>query len=151
VGFDESPIESIKTKATILTESAFTARYPSKKIPRKAKEEYGKTFICRRGCNLGTTTYTEEFNWEHIKHTTEEDVLELWERLKSETKSRRGRKPGQKVAKRKREDYISDVEAGDNYHDDVIETPRKKNKHSTVSTPRKPRTPSKLLTPSHKR
>jgi origin recognition complex subunit 1 len=150
VGIDESPIEAIKCKAIILTEKAFNSRFPAKKISRQDKEEYNRTFICRRGCNTGTTTYTEELNWDEIEHKTDEDIEKLIQKLTSETVSRkRGRKPGFKVVKRKKEDYLS--EEDEDFEDDIIKTPRKKQKHSAITTPRKPKTPTKLLTPSHKR
>jgi origin recognition complex subunit 1 len=149
VGVDESPIESIKAKANIVTERDFKSRFPTKNIPRKDKEEFNRTFLCRRGCDTGSTTYTEEFNWNDLDHNSAEHVENLLEKLKSETVSRkRGRQPGFKL-KRKKEDYINEEEEEE--YDDVVRTPRKKQKHSTVTTPRKPRTPSKLLTPSHKR
>jgi origin recognition complex subunit 1 len=126
-----------------MSEKAFKAKYPTGKIPKRSKA-YGKTFICRRGCNTRTTTYTEEFIWEDIFHGTEDDVEELRARLKAETTAtrRRGAKKHVKV------ELDFEQSAGE---DEELETPRKKQKFSTTSTPRKPRTPSKLLTPSHKR
>lgn len=125
-----------------MSDRAFHAKYPSGKIPRKSKE-YGKTFICRRGCNTRTATYTEEFIWEDIYHGTEEDVLALIDRLKSDTKATRKRRKDARAT------------GDDNFDvDDIGEepvTPRKRQKTSVVSTPRKPRTPSKLVTPGHKR
>ena len=121
---------------------AFYARYPSGKIPRKSKE-FGKTFICRRGCNTRTATYTEEFTWEDIFHGTEEDVMAMIDLLKSDTKATRKRR---KDAMATDEDGFLDDEAGEE-----PATPRKRQKASMTSTPRKPRTPSKLVTPGHKR
>ncbi|TVY37714.1 Origin recognition complex subunit [Lachnellula subtilissima] len=142
-GWDESPLESIIEKATILTESEFAAKFPKGTIPRKSVY-FGKVFVCRRGCNLKSTTYSEEFSWKDIAHDTEDDVIRLVERLEYETKATK--KP--RLDKRKRGDDEFDFKdkAGDEPG-----TPRKKHKTFTVSTPRKPRTPSKLLTPSHKR
>jgi origin recognition complex subunit 1 len=120
----------------------FHARHPSGKIPRKSKE-YGKTFICRRGCNTRTATYTEEFVWEDTYHGTEEDVATLIDRLKSDTRATRKRRKDTKTT------------GDDNFEDDDIgeepATPRKRQKTSAVSTPRKARTPAKLVTPGHKR
>lgn len=93
---------------------------------------------------MKSTTYTEEFSWNDIAHDTEDDVIQLIEKLQSETKATR--KP--RSEKRKRED--DDFEARDEA-DEEFGTPRKKHKTSTMTTPRKSRTPSKLLTPSHKR
>jgi origin recognition complex subunit 1 len=125
-----------------MSDKAFYSRYPSGKIPRKSKE-YGKTFICRRGCNTRTTTYTEEFTWEEIFHGTEEDVTALIDLLKSDTRATRKRR---KDARNTDEDGFQDDGAGE----EPI-TPRKRQKTSITSTPRKPRTPSKLVTPGHKR
>jgi origin recognition complex subunit 1 len=136
-------LESINGKAIIMSDKAFNAKYPSGKVPRKSKG-YGKTFICRRGCNTRTATYTEEFVWEDIYHGTEEEVEALIERIKRDTKATRKR---QKATKPTGDD---EFHAQDTF-DDEPGTPRKRQKTSTVSTPRKPRTPSKLMTPSHKR
>lgn len=125
-----------------MSEKAFNKKYPTGKIPKRSRD-YGKTFICRRGCNTKTTTYTEEFIWEDIFRGTEADVEDLAERVKAETTATRKR--GRKRMKVKVDFQDSDVE------DEEVETPRKKQKISAVSTPRKTRTPSKLLTPSHKR
>jgi origin recognition complex subunit 1 len=138
---DFNPIESINGKAVIMSKKMFDKKYPTGKIQKKAKG-YGKTFICRRGCNTRNATYTEEFIWEDIYHGTAEDVERLTERLKAETTLTR------KSGGRKRIKVEAEFEESDNELEQ--ETPRKKRKTSTVSTPRKPRTPSKLLTPSHK-
>ncbi|TVY45248.1 Origin recognition complex subunit [Lachnellula occidentalis] len=142
-GWDESPLDSIIDKATILTESEFATRFPKGTIPRKSID-FGKVFVCRRGCNLKSTTYSEEFSWKDIAHDTEDDVIRLMERLESETKATKK----SRLDKRKRGEDEFDLknEAGDE-----LGTPKKKHKTFAVSTPRKPRTPSKLLTPSHKR
>jgi origin recognition complex subunit 1 len=125
-----------------MSEKAFNAKHPTGRIPKKSKS-YGKTFVCRRGCNTRTATYTEEFKWEDIFHGTDEDVAQLIDRLKAETTATRKRGAG------KRTKVEVDFEDSD-VEDNEVETPRKKQK-TTVSTPRKARTPSKLLTPSHKR
>ncbi|EKD16003.1 origin recognition complex subunit 1 [Drepanopeziza brunnea f. sp. 'multigermtubi' MB_m1] len=143
---DINPLESINGTAYLLSEKAFNMKYPTGKISKRDKE-YGKTYICRRGCDTRTATYTKEFEWETIKHSTEEEVVQLHDRIKSETKSTVKKRRGQK---RKMED---DDFGGDLTHDEdgKVETPRKKQKFSSVTTPRKPRTPSKLLTPSHRK
>ncbi len=129
-----------------MSEKAFNAKYTNGKIPRKARG-FGKTFVCRRGCNTRTATYTEEFIWEDVYDGTEEGLTRLRERIENDTTATRKKRPG----KRK----IADDEfAGENGGDSDVElqTPRKKQKFSSaVSTPRKMRTPSKLVTPSHKR
>ena len=135
-------MDSIDGKAIVLSQADFLARHPTGKIPRKSKE-YAKTFVCRRGCNTRTSTYTQEFKWEDIHHGTEEEVQLLIDRLESDTGSKKKR-PQKRI--KEEEDF-----AGNFGDDDEVETPRKKQKTSAVSTPRKVRTPSKLLTPSHRR
>ena len=126
----------------ILSQTELLARYPTGKIPRKSKQ-YGKTFVCRRGCNTRTSTYTDEFKWEDIHHGTEEEVQQLIDQLELDTGSKKKRPP-----KRVKEE---ETFAGEFGEDEKKETPRKRQKTSAVSTPQKVRTPSKLLTPSHKR
>lgn len=65
-------------------------RYPSGKVPRTSKD-YGKIFVCRRGCNTRTATYTDEFEWESIYRGIE-DLDSLVERVKTQTKGTRKRK-----------------------------------------------------------
>ena len=60
------------------------SKYPSGKIPRSSAE-YGKSFICRRGCNTRTATYTEEFVWEEI-YQGAGSIDQLRERIASDTK-----------------------------------------------------------------
>lgn len=130
----------------MMSEKAFNSKYPNGKIPRKAKG-YGKTFVCRRGCNARTSTYTEEFKWEDVYDGTEESLCKLRERLENDTTATRRKRPQKrKIA----DDEFAGVDVADS--DLEQETPRKKQKFSSAaSTPRKIRTPSKLLTPSHKR
>ena len=144
--YDENPLESINGTAIIMSEKAFNAKYSNGKIPRKSKG-YGKTFICRRGCNTRTSTYTEEFKWDDIYNGTEESLTKLIRRLENDTTATRKKRPEKrKIA----DDEFRGVDVADS--DLEQETPRKKQKFSSVaSTPRKIRTPSKLLTPSHKR
>lgn len=122
---------------------SFLAKHPNGRISRSSRD-FGKTFFCRRGCNTRTATYTEEFDWKEIYHGTEEDILKLIERVKSETKATR-KKRGERKYTQHEDDF---VEADDH---DITETPRKRQKTTTARTPTKARTPSKLLTPSHKR
>ncbi|KAH8665847.1 P-loop containing nucleoside triphosphate hydrolase protein [Tricladium varicosporioides] len=152
-GCDESPINAIIDKATILSENRFKARFPKGIIPRKSKD-FGNTYLCRRGCNIGTLIYTDEYTWEEILHSDKEEVLQLNERLVLETEPEIKRRKREK--RQRKDDHFEDLDEEQEYDEDVHEdagmgTPRKKRKTSIVSTPRKPRTPSKLLTPSHKR
>jgi origin recognition complex subunit 1 len=144
-GTDLNPLASINDVATIMSEQVFNKKYPTGKIPRKSKD-FGRTFICRRGCNTQSATYTEEFIWEDVQRKTEEDIDELVNWIESATKSAKKRKA---VKRTKADDDFTGGPIDDEELE--LETPRKKQKHSDVSTPRKIRTPSKLLTPSHKR
>jgi origin recognition complex subunit 1 len=129
-----------------MSEKAFNATYPNGKIPRKAKG-FGKTFICRRGCNTRTSTYTEEFKWEDVYDSTEDGLNKLMQRLENDTMATRKKRPGKRR-------IADDDFTGEHVRDSDLEqeTPRKKQKFSSAaSTPRKIKTPSKLLTPSHKR
>ncbi|TAQ89436.1 hypothetical protein B7494_g2209 [Chlorociboria aeruginascens] len=139
--FDYLPLETIDGKATIMSAKAFIAKYPTGKIPKKSSS-LGPIYVCRRGCNSRTGTYTHEFIWEDI-YNGPKDIHTLVEMVDNETKTRKKRKTLNR--NREEDDYV----AGEDI--DIMETPRKKQKTYTVTTPRKPRTPSKLLTPSHKR
>ena len=130
-----------------MSEKTFKLKYPKGAIPKKSKD-YGKTFICRRGINTKTSTYTDEIVWEDIRHNTEEEVNQLMDFLESATKSTRKRKFEKRT---KGDDDFKGGVVDDDELEQELGTPRKKKKTSAVSTPRKPRTPSKLLTPSHKR
>ena len=84
---DVNLLASINGKATVLSYQAFLKRYPSGKISRSSKD-FGKTFVCRRGCNTRTATYTDEFVWEDI-YQRADDITGLIKRVKSQTKATR--------------------------------------------------------------
>lgn len=88
--WDVNPLSSINGRALVMSEEAFRAKYPSGKVPRTAKE-FGKVFICRRGCNTRTTTYTDAFVWEEI-YRSAADILSLVERVRKQTKATRKRR-----------------------------------------------------------
>ena len=88
--WDVNPLASINGKASIVSSSVFDARYPSGKIPRTSKD-YGKMFVCRRGCNTRTATYTDEFDWKEI-YGGAQDIDSLVRLVKSQTKATRKRK-----------------------------------------------------------
>lgn len=133
-----------------MSEKAFKSQYPKGTIPRQSKA-HGTTFVCRRGLNLKTSLYTEPMIWEDVSHGTAEEVHQLIDFLEKPTKVVRKRKFDNIVKKDDNftggfvEEEDSDAEAGINI------TPRKKRKNTTLGTPRKIKTPSKLLTPRHKR
>ncbi|KAL8712257.1 MAG: hypothetical protein Q9220_003408 [cf. Caloplaca sp. 1 TL-2023] len=144
--WDVNPLTSINGKATIVSPEVFKAKYPSGRVPRSSKD-YGKIFVCRRGCNTRTATYTDEFVWEKVYHGAE-DLLDLGDYVKSQTKATRKRK-------RDRDDPAFDYDPAKDASAAEPRTPSKKAKFSTPNaTPTKTpkRTPSKqYLTPSHKR
>lgn len=143
---DKNALESINGAAFIMSEAAFNKKYPNGKIPKGAKE-YGKTFVCRRGVDPRRAQYTEEFVWEDIRHSNEEEMEHLIHRMEMET----GCKKKRASTKRKKADTDFSVHhIGEDDDEDGVSTPRKKQKTINHITPRKPRTPSKL-TPSHKR
>src|SRR3982074_2009586 len=109
---------------------AYLAKYPTGNIPRNSKD-FGKTFICRRGCNTRTATYTAEFIWEDIFRGTDEDVANLIQRVQNETKATRRKREDRPFS-----DEVEDFLAGDD-QDDTYRTPKKKRKTSRVSTPSK--------------
>lgn len=88
--WDLNPLTSINGKASVVSPRTYQSLYPSGKVPRSSKD-YGKIFICRRGCNTRTATYTDEFVWEDI-YKRFEDLDALVERVQSQTKSTRKRK-----------------------------------------------------------
>ncbi|KAL8975081.1 MAG: hypothetical protein Q9197_000688 [Variospora fuerteventurae] len=143
--WDVNPLASINGKATIVSADAFRQKYPSGKVPRSSKD-YGKIFICRRGCNTRTATYTEEFIWEDIYHGGQ-DLLDLIDQVKSQTKATRKRKHGA-------DDPAVDYDPKKDVPNHQPHTPRKKARTTSTTTPTKTpkRTPSKQhLTPSNKR
>ncbi|KAL8703373.1 MAG: hypothetical protein Q9201_003429 [Fulgogasparrea decipioides] len=143
--WDVNPLASINGKATVVSIEAFRAKYPSGKVPRNSKD-YGKIFICRRGCATRTATYTDEFVWEDKYHGAE-DLLDLIDYVKSQTKATRKRKRGA-------DDPALEYDPTNNISAAEPRTPSKKRKFSSTSTPTKTpkRTPSKQhLTPSNKR
>jgi len=142
--WDFNPLASINGKASINSPAEYLKKHPSGNITRSSRG-HGKTFICRRGCNTRTATYTDEFIWEDIFDGSELAIHNLIQRVKSETKATRKRRfPQHKLD--------TDTEfMGPMHNDEILATPRKKQKTSTLVTPRKLKTPSKLTTPSHKR
>ncbi|OAA39668.1 Origin recognition complex, subunit 1 [Metarhizium rileyi] len=88
--WDINPLASINGKAKVMSLEAFLSKYPSGKIPRQSKD-FGKTFVCRRGCNTRTATYTEEFIWEEL-YSSVDDMFKLIDFIEKNTKAVRGRR-----------------------------------------------------------
>ena len=143
--WDINALSSINGRASIVSAATFRSWYPSGRVPRSSKE-YGKIFICRRGCNTRTATYTDEFNWEDI-YNSADDILPLIERVQTQTKATRKRKRGVDANEDPADDWDPSNEP------DEPRTPNKKRKFLQASTPssKAKRTPQKLVTPTHRR
>lgn len=116
---------------------------------KKSSKDYGKIFVCRRGCNTRTTTYTPEFKWEDV-YSGADDIPSLIELVESQTKATR---KGPSRPKRQQED-LEDFVIPDSEDDGAPKTPRKRRKLNDATTPtstRKSPAARKFLTPSHKR
>lgn len=85
--WDVNSLASINGKAKVMSLDKFLARHPSGKIPRNSSE-YGKTFVCRRGCNTRTATYTNEFLWEDI-YSGADHLFNLMDMIEKNTKATR--------------------------------------------------------------
>ncbi|KAF1989472.1 P-loop containing nucleoside triphosphate hydrolase protein [Aulographum hederae CBS 113979] len=143
--WDDNPLASINGRAVVMSPDAFAEKYPSGKVPRNSRD-YGKVFLCRRGCNTRTATYTEEFVWEDV-YRDYDDIDSLIDLVKSQTKATRKRK-----ANTKEEKDLDDFVEGEEDEDGAPQTPKKRRKLN-ASTPSKKNdlTPRKFLTPTHKR
>ncbi|KAI1079394.1 P-loop containing nucleoside triphosphate hydrolase protein [Whalleya microplaca] len=139
---DVNPLISINGKAAVMSHQEFLRKYPNGRVPRTSSF-YNKTFVCRRGCNTRTATYTDEFVWEDIYTGEEGDTTALLELIQRGTKSTRKR--------RNRDDPSMDVAYDDAHQgpdeeyasDDVV--------HRTVATPRKRQKTSRIVTPSNRK
>lgn len=146
--FDENPLESINGTAIILSLEEFQKRYPTGQ-PKKSSKDFGKVFICRRGCNTRTATYTPEFKWEDV-YKGVDDIQSLVELVRDQTKASRG---GGSRAKKRQQD-LDEFVIPDSDDDGAPKTPRKRRKLNDATTPtstRKSPAARKFLTPSHKR
>jgi origin recognition complex subunit 1 len=144
--FDDNPLTTINGTAKVLSLDTFYSRYPNGQIKRTSKD-YGKVFVCRRGCNTRTTTYTPEFRWEDV-YTGAKDISALVELVESQTKATRKRGP----RVRKEVEDLDDFDVVDSDDDGIPKTPRKRRKLGDASTPTSTKKDTrKFLTPTHKR
>ncbi|RGP73640.1 origin recognition complex subunit 1 [Fusarium longipes] len=121
--WDINPLASVNGKAKIMSHDAFLSKYPQGRIPRN-HPDYGKAFVCRRGCNTRTATYTDEFIWEEV-YSGEDDLLTLMDRIKTGTKATRRRRKAR-----------SPSPTDDTYYPpQVPQTPTKTGRGSTAVTP----------------
>ncbi|KAI2620785.1 ATPase [Xylaria nigripes] len=119
---DVNPLGSIDEKVNVISYQAFLRKFPSGKIPRSSPA-HGKTFVCRRGCNVKTTTYTPDFIWEDIASSSTEDIGKLVKLIQSRTQSNR----------QKPQSYDADADA-DAANDTTAEySPRKRRRLSDVA------------------
>jgi origin recognition complex subunit 1 len=142
---DINPLASINGKAVVMSPTKFAQKYPSGKVPRSAPE-FNKTFVCRRGCNLRTATYTDEFVWEDMYHGREEDIGTLLDFVEKRTKATRRRRKtddaaleaafvagGQDDADDDQDEHPDQVGRGAKRH--LTDKPRKKQKTTRIVTP----------------
>ncbi|KAI9881018.1 MAG: Origin recognition complex, subunit 1 [Pleopsidium flavum] len=146
--WDLNPLASINGKASIVSAKTFLSRFPAGKVPKYSKEN-GKIFVCRRGCNTRTATYTEEFDWEDIYGGSQPHVYALVERIKKETKATRKPRGAQSSQEHEMLDWIEeDAEASS------PRTPKHRRKLTFASTPNSKtsiRNPLQFTTPTHRR
>ncbi|KAL2169885.1 hypothetical protein VTG60DRAFT_5500 [Thermothelomyces hinnuleus] len=150
--FDVNPLTTVNGKAHIMSEAAFKAKYPSGKVPRKAPE-YGKVFICRRGCNTRTCTYTEEFVWEEI-YRGRGGIDSLQEMVRKNTKATRRRKQTRDEPTDQDYKQEADDDREGDYAPGTPRTPKRARTRDGAVTPgsrRKPGPGSKPTTPSSHR
>nr|AIU38082.1 hypothetical protein [Tuber borchii] len=144
------PLPSINGRAKVLSLQKYNEEYPNG-VQKKSKE-YGKVFVCRRGCNPRTATYTPEFIWEEFWKGRDTDIAAIGEMVYNETKvvKRRGNKSGE-IAEL--DDVVED-DPNFSRRTKAPRTPSKKRKTSALTTPTR-RTPGsvskKYSTPTHKR
>ncbi|KAI0379691.1 P-loop containing nucleoside triphosphate hydrolase protein [Hypomontagnella monticulosa] len=139
---DINPLASINGKAVVMSQQRFLEEYPSGKIPRSSPG-YNKTFVCRRGCNTRTATYTEEFIWEDVYSGKEEDIGDLLELVQSGTRSTRKRR-NHEISTQEADYAPTRLDQDDDYHSEDIA-------RRSISTPRKKQKTTKVVTPSNRR
>ncbi|KAF2018658.1 P-loop containing nucleoside triphosphate hydrolase protein [Aaosphaeria arxii CBS 175.79] len=148
---DDNPLASINGTATIVSAEEFHRRHPNGQVKRTSRD-YGKIFVCRRGCNQRTTTYTPEFQWDEV-YQGADDIAALVERVETQTKATRkrgpGRPPGRTVKATEDQDEFLVPKSDD---DGAPKTPKKRRKLNIATTPTSAKKDNrKFLTPTHKR
>jgi origin recognition complex subunit 1 len=146
--FDDNPLASINGTAKILSIDDFEQLYPTG-VVKKSSKDYGKVFVCRRGCNTRTTTYTPEFKWRDV-YKGAEDIDTLVALVESQTKATRR---GVGRPKKLQQD-VDEFVVPDSDDDGIPKTPRKRRRLNDAATPttnRKSPATRKFLTPTHKR
>ncbi|KAI1327572.1 ATPase [Xylariaceae sp. FL0255] len=136
---DVNPLASIDGNARVMSQPAFLAEFPNAKVPRSSKF-HQRTFICRRGCNARTTTYTSEFIWENVFDGKPDQINALKDLVQAGTQSTRRRQNPQASEASPRKRRQQDVDDAYAFSDDdeptsKPRTPRKKQKTNRVATP----------------
>ncbi|MCJ1395184.1 Origin recognition complex, subunit 1 [Xylographa bjoerkii] len=144
--WDVNPLASINGKAHVMSLTAFNAKYPLGKVPRSNKL-HDKTFICRRGLDTTTATYTDDFVWEDT-YRGAEDIEQLSEFVQTQTKAR-----ARKTRKRKSDmEYENDDLAFSDDQRRSPKTPSKRPRLSIAATANSSNSfRGKYTTPTHKR
>ncbi|WPG99149.1 origin of replication binding protein [Acrodontium crateriforme] len=139
--FDANPLTTINGKAKVMSPETFQALYPNGTVPRNSKD-HGKVFVCRRGVNTRTTTYTDEFVWEDV-YAGAKDIDALIELVETYTVKTRARRAGKRSKGIDLDDFVADDDG------DEPTTPRKRRKLGAATpTKAKQPTPRKLQTPT---
>ncbi|KAF4549502.1 Origin recognition complex subunit 1-like protein [Elsinoe fawcettii] len=140
---DENSLATINGKATVMSYAKFQEKHPSGKISR-GSSGYGKTFVCRRGCNPRTASYTDEFVWDDV-YRGAADIDSLLSLLESQTVQTRKRKSTIKASQADLDEFV----IGDGEEDG---TPRKRRKLDVTPKNRAEKKPKPALTtPTHRR
>lgn len=145
--FNMNPLTAINGKATVMSKEAFLGKYPDAAQPKSksAAMKHGKTIVCRRGVKQRTLQFTEEFVWDEM-YTGPEDLLGLIGWIKEQTKARRTQPTKDEVDPDAQYMHKKDAE------DDVLPaTPRKRQKTTSVRTPKSSVKSTSFITPTHKR
>ena len=146
--FDSNPLTTINGTARVVSLETFNAKYPDG-VVRKNSPDYGKIFVCRRGCNARTTTYTEEFSWEDV-YKGADDIPALVDLVDSQTKATRKRVGRPPKESRDLDEFV--IADSDGEGDGAPRTPKKRRKLLNQTTPTSTKKDNrKFLTPTHKR
>ncbi|KAI1104129.1 P-loop containing nucleoside triphosphate hydrolase protein [Jackrogersella minutella] len=138
---DINPLASVNGSAVVMSQQEFLQKYPNGKIPRNSLG-YNKTFVCRRGCNTRTSTYTDEFVWEDV-YSGKENIGDLLELVQNGTRSTRKRR-NQNISSLEADYIVTQPEHDNDYHsDDAV--------RRAVTTPRKRKKTTRVVTPSNRR
>lgn len=124
------PLGSINGRATVLSPAQYNKLYPGG-VSKKSRE-YGKVFVCRRGCNPRTANYTPEFSWDELYQGRDTNIFRIGELVQRGTKAARGRNRSAAATaaekpetrrKRRRKNSGSDDEPGSDWEQERSVSP----------------------------